>query len=127
MSTEARARFARLVTTKLLLTRPTSACVRLQIGKVSHEMALACANGRFVELLGQVHTVLEAWFHEAFSACDHEGVGKSAAVIAQLIRDRHEHQLVAPADPRRLPLTLPRLATGESTWRKHRRREAVGV
>lgn len=123
MSPEAQAKFARIVTTSLIYARPNSAGVRLRIGSISHTLTLACAGGRFEGVTSAVEVALQAWFHEVFEGMDH---AKASAVIAKLIRDRHEASLPKPPDPRRLPLELPKLAPTEgSPWKRHRRAMSI--
>lgn len=94
------------IRTELLSISDIHAAIRLRIGRESHRLELAAREGRFIGLVDRVEVALEAWFPKASTDAGRVEKWLRNAVV-KLVRERHEGQLPRPADPRRLPLTLP--------------------
>lgn len=110
------------LTTQLLFARPTSAAVKVSIGERSHVMTVRCADGAFLALADAVDAALSVWLVDAFHG-DGKALEAAKKQLVRLVKERHQKQLIQPrpADPRRLPLLLPKLPATGGTWRKARR------
>lgn len=124
MSNAVAERISNIVHTQLGRTNMTSAGIRLRIGGISHRIEVATAGGRFTsDLVVQVDLALDMWFTEALEGLTPEQRGFLQETVVNVIRERHEGYLPKPADPRRLPLLLPKLppSTEGRIWRQARR------